>query len=81
MNLSTDELSETASAEMDAQIVKEEYQDYIIQQMHHLYRKVMEEFYQGGLPVYNPLIFNKLSERQFIEWIVNNNSDVGKLFS
>jgi hypothetical protein len=45
-----------------------------------LYENSFESFHNGDLMVYNPAIFSKITRKQFIDWVINNNTELSNLF-
>ncbi|AGF85432.1 hypothetical protein QJ854_gp350 [Moumouvirus goulette] len=45
-----------------------------------MYNEVIVNFKNGNLPVYNPNLFNFLSQEKFIKWAIQNNKNLKELF-
>jgi len=59
---------------------KELEQDSVMDQIDKLYENVIENFYNRNFPVYDSFIFSNLTKNAFMKWIINNNTNLIKLF-
>ena len=67
--------------EYDNFIERQDMKTAAIENIHELYRSIIENYKEGNEIVNNPTIFYNLTIDKFRNWVINNNNELKILFA